>query len=179
MTSPLLHSFSSFSPSRFQTQLLALGAALAVLSASLPAHSAEAETITLTQTGCQFIEPEGADRHYTTGKKADCDAINAETGETRLEEATVMRLAPGDYVFRVTNRDVPYDLGFWLRSHDYDWKNPLHKITRTSVSGGGLSPGKTRDYEVGLEPGEYLFSCPLNTTPDYKLVVEGPEGMSQ
>nr|MBC8241291.1 hypothetical protein [Alphaproteobacteria bacterium] len=95
------------------------------------------------------------------------------------EEATVMRLAPGDYVFRGTNRDVPYGRGFWLRSHDYAWKNPLHKIPRTSVSGGGLSPGKTRDYEVGLEPGEYLFSCPLNTTPDYKLVVEGPEGMSQ
>ncbi len=49
----------------------------------------------------------------------------------------------------------------------------LHKLTKTSVSGGGLSPGKTRDYAVTLEPGEYVFSCPLNTTPDYRLVVKG------
>ena len=49
----------------------------------------------------------------------------------------------------------------------------IHKLTKTSVSGGGLSPGKTRDYAVTLEPGEYVFSCPLNTTPDYRLVVKG------
>ena len=24
-----------------------------------------------------------------------------------------------------------------------------------------------------LEPGEYLYSCPLNPTPDYRLVVKG------
>ena len=74
-------------------------------------------------------------------------------------------------MFRVTNRNVPYDLGFWLRSHDYDWRNPLHKLTKTSVSGGGLSPGKTQEYTVTLKPGKYIYSCPLNTTPDYPLVV--------
>jgi hypothetical protein len=25
---------------------------------------------------------------------------------------------------------------------------------------------------VTLEPGEYLYSCPLNTTPNYRLVVK-------
>jgi len=39
------------------------------------------------------------------------------------------------------------------------------------VSGGGLTTGTTKDYEVELEPGEYLYSCPLNPTPDYKLIV--------
>ncbi len=29
------------------------------------------------------------------------------------------------------------------------------------------------DYAVTLKAGEYLYSCPLNSTPDYKLVVEG------
>ena len=76
-------------------------------------------------------------------------------------------------LFRVTNKDVPYELGFWLRESDYDWLNPIHKLTKTSVSGGGLSLGTTQDYEVELKPGEYLYSCPLNTTPDYRLVVKG------
>jgi hypothetical protein len=66
---------------------------------------------------------------------------------------------------------VPYELGFWLREHDYNWKNPIHKLTKVSVSGGGLVTGATQDYEGELEPGEYLYSCPLNPTPDYKLVV--------
>ena len=46
---------------------------------------------------------------------------------------------------------------------------PLHKLTKTSVPGGGL--GQTQSCEVELEPGEYRYSCPLNTTPDYRLVV--------
>ena len=83
-----------------------------------------------------------------------------------------MTLEPGRYIFRVTNKDVPYELGFWLREEDYDWRNPVHKLTKISVSGGGLTEGATKDYEVELEPGEYLYSCPLNTTPDYRLIVE-------
>ena len=66
---------------------------------------------------------------------------------------------------------MPYELGFWLRSKDYDWRNPLHKLTKTNISGGGLSTGKTNEYEVTLKPGEYVYSCPLNPTPDYRLVV--------
>ncbi len=155
--------------------LLTLGAAL--LAAGLAGTGAgaveQATVIPLTQTGCQFLEPEGTDRGYKTTKKADCEAINAKTGADRIAKSKVIELKPGRYVFRVTNKNVPYDLGFWLRSKGYNFSNPLHKLTKTSVSGGGLSPGKTRDYAVTLEPGEYVFSCPLNTTPDYRLVVKG------
>ena len=41
----------------------------------------------------------------------------------------------------------------------------------SAAIGGGLTLGKTQDYEIVLKPGEYLYSCPLNTTPDYKLIV--------
>ncbi len=154
-----------------------IGAAVVGLAAAFasPATSAqEAKVIELTQIACQFLESEnGVDHGFTTGKKADCEAINGETGAQRLAEAKVIELEAGTYIFRVTNKDVPYELGFWLREHDYDWKNPLHQLTKTSVSGGGLAPGTTKDYEVELEPGEYLYSCPLNTTPDYRLVVKG------
>ena len=155
--------------------LSTLGAALLATGlAGAGAGAAEqAQVIQLTQTGCQFLEPEGTDHGYKTTKKADCDAINAKTGADRVAKSKVIELKPGRYVFRVTNRNVPYDLGFWLRSKGYNSANPLHRLTKTSVSGGGLSPGKTQDYAVTLKPGEYVFSCPLNTTPDYRLVVKG------
>ena len=168
------HTVSGGHPPVARRGLSALGAAL--LASGLAGAAAAAEhpqVIQLTQTGCQFLEPEGLDHGYKTTKKADCDAINAKTGADRVAKSKVIELKPGRYVFRVTNRNVPYDLGFWLRSKDYDWKNPLHKLTKTSVSGGGLSLGRTQDYAVTLKPGEYVFSCPLNTTPDYRLVVKG------
>ena len=137
------------------------------------ASAAQTDVITLTQIPCQFIESEnGIDRGYTTTKKADCDAINARTGARRVAESKPLVLKPGKYIFRVTNKDVPYDLGFWLRTKGYNWLNPVHKLTMTSVSGGGLAMGKTQDYEVDLKAGEYVYSCPLNTTPDYVLRVE-------
>ncbi|WP_259781237.1 hypothetical protein [Aestuariispira ectoiniformans] len=128
--------------------------------------------VTLTQTACQFIESEdGVDRGFKSTSKADCDAINAQSGEQRVNGSKPLVLKPGTYTFRVKNRDVPYELGFWLREADYDWRNPLHKLTKTSVSGGGLTTGTAKDYTVELKPGEYLYSCPLNTTPDYHLIV--------
>lgn len=145
-----------------------------ILSAALAAFSGPAlaaETIELTQVPCQFLDVE-ADHGFTTTKKADCDAINARTAEQRLQKAKVIELKPGDYVFRVTNKNVPYELGFWLREKGYDWRNPLHKLSKVSVSGGGLTTGSSRNYDVSLKPGEYVFSCPLNTTPDYRLVVK-------
>lgn len=132
-----------------------------------PVMAAEVQIIDLTQTPCQFLESEGnTDHKYESEKKADCEAINEKTAEQRLAEAEPFNLKAGDYVFRVTNKNVPYDLGFWLRGDGI-----INRATLPSVSGGGLSTGATRDYEVSLKPGEYIYSCPLNTTPDYKLVV--------
>ena len=66
---------------------------------------------------------------------------------------------------------MPYELDFWLLAVAYDWRNPVHKLTKTSGSGGGLLQGMTKDYKVTLKPYEYVYSCPLHTTPDYKLIV--------
>lgn len=157
-------------------KVLAGGAALGALTmlAAGEVRSADPQVIALTQTGCQFLESEnGVDHGFKTAQKADCEAINAETGEERLAQAKVLELEPGEYVFRVTNQNVPYELGFWLREADYQLGNPVHKLTKTSISGGGLGTGQTKDYAVELAPGEYLYSCPLNPTPDYRLVVKG------
>lgn len=142
-------------------------AAVGTFSASAQAAP---KVIELVQVPCQFLEVE-PDHGYVSTMKSDCEVINEKNGEKRVSEAKTITLKPGDYVFRVTNKNVPYELGFWLREKDYNWANPLHKLSKISVSGGGMQTGKTLDYAVTLKPGEYLYSCPLNTTPDYKLVV--------
>ena len=133
------------------------------------ATAAEGSVIELTQTACQFVESEnGVDHGYTTGKKADCEAINGDNGAERLANSKTITLKPGKHTFRVTNKNVPYELGFWLRGDGV-----LARATLPSVSGGGLVQGATKDYVIELTPGEYVYSCPLNPTLDYKLVVEG------
>ncbi len=134
---------------------------------SAPAMAAPS-VIELTQVPCQFLESEkGVDHGYKSTKQADCEAINAKTAEQRLAASKTIKLAPGEYIFRVTNKSVPYDLGFWLRGDGV-----VAFATLPSVSGGGLSMGKSRDYAITLKPGNYIYSCPLNPTPNYKLVVK-------
>jgi len=149
--------------------ILAGGAALALTVAAGAAMAGDApKVVELTQTGCQFVESEnGVDHGFKTTKKADCEAINEQTGEERLAKAKVLELEPGKYIFRVTNKNVPYELGFWLRGKG------VGRVTLPSVSGPGLKPGVTQDYAVELKPGDYYYSCPLNTTPDYSIKVKG------
>ncbi|MDV7341603.1 hypothetical protein RYZ26_18510 [Terasakiella sp. A23] len=153
--------------------MLRFAAFSAAVLFSVAAQAKDVPVIELTQTPCQFVESEnGTDHGYKSTKAEDCNTINAKTKADRLASAEPLTLAPGKYIFRVKNENVPYELGFWIRDHDYNWKNPIHKITKTSVSGGGLTTGVSKDYEVELKPGTYHYSCPLNPTPDYTLIVK-------
>lgn len=147
------------------TFFTAMGATVAPVTATAAAPT----VINLTQVACQFLESEdGVDHGYKSGRKEDCEAINARTGPARLAVAQPLVLKPGNYIFRVANKDVPYELGFWLRGAGL-----AGKVSLPSVSGGGLTTRKTQDYAVELKPGKYVYSCPLNTTPDYELIVTG------
>lgn len=134
------------------------------------AAAEDAKIVSLTQIGCQFLESENGINHGYSPKSADdCKKINAASGGDRLKAAKPLVLKPGKYVFRVTNKNVPYQLGFWLREKGYSSLTPW----KQSVSGGGLFKGKCRDYEITLKAGqEYVYSCPLNPTPDYRIVVK-------
>lgn len=143
------------------TALMAVGIKLAA-AAEIPT------IIDLTQVPCQFTESEdGIDHGFQSQRKADCEAINARSGDRRVSDSKILELKPGKYIFRVTNKSVPYELGFWLRGQGFG------RLTLPSVSGGGLTPGVTKDYVIELTEGDYYYSCPLNTTPDYQLVVSG------
>lgn len=132
----------------------------------MPWQSEAAEIVRLTQTHCQFIEAEGVDHHFRADSADACRAENERSAEARLKQAEPLHLPAGDYLFRISNRDVPYELGFWLRGAG------LGRLSLPSISGGGIAPGSKRDYAIRLEPGEYRYSCPLNPTPDYVLIVE-------
>lgn len=153
--------------------LLAAAGMIALAANPKIAMAANPTVVDLTQIGCQFVESEnGVDHGYKPQSAQDCIKINAETGKDRLAKAKVLKLKPGKYIFRVSNKNVPYDLGFWLRDADYQLGNPLHKVTKTSVSGGGLKTGTSKDYVVTLKAGtNYLYSCPLNPTPNYRIEV--------
>ena len=134
---------------------------------ALAADTAKPVIVELTQVPCQFLESEqGVNHGYRSTNIKDCETINAKTGAKRLATAKPLQLKAGKYIFRVTNKDVPYELGFWLHGDGI-----TGRVTLPSVSGGGLLTGTTQDYVIDLKPGEYLYSCPLNTTPDYRLVV--------
>lgn len=154
---------------KFRIKVLAATAALGALALSGAAHAVEPTVIELTQVGCQFIESENGVNHgFKTTQASDCETINERTGEERLKTAKVLRLKAGKYVFKVTNENVPYSLGFWVRGDGV-----LNRARLPSVSGGGLTVGTSRDYEIDLKPGEYVYSCPLNPTPNYMLIVSG------
>ena len=153
-------------PKTTRRAFMAVAATATLLTLGAGAQASEPTVIELTQTGCQFLEPEGTDHAYKTMSKADCVAINKESGEGRLAQVEPLVLKPGKYIFRVTNKNVPYDLGYYLRA-----ASTVQIPFKPKVSGGGLVMGATKDYEIELTEGEYVYSCPLNPTPDYPIVV--------
>jgi hypothetical protein len=146
--------------------LFPVSIAFLFLSVLLPAYvyGGEPVIIELTQTPCTIVEAEESPQEFVSKNSKDCIRINKETAGKR--SFNVLRLKPGKTIFRVTNKNVPYNLGFWVRGKG------VGRLTLPSVSGGGLKIGATKDYVVDLKPGEYLYSCPLNPTPDYPLIVE-------
>ncbi len=48
----------------------------------------------------------------------------------------------------------------------------MSRLRLPSVFGGGLMTGETQEAEIDLSPGAYVYTCPLNTTPDNRLIVK-------
>ncbi len=141
--------------------------AIALLTTCFTQSASARTLIELTQLPCQFLESEaGTDQGFSSASAEDCIQINNDTTESRLHTVEPLVLKPGKYRFRVTNHNVPYALGFWLRGAGL-----IGRATLPSVSGGGMTTGTTLDYDIELKPGSYLYSCPLNPTPDYPLIV--------
>ncbi len=140
----------------------------AAIAFSFIAPAAIAETdpqvIELTQTPCQFIESEKELLKSPPRSYNGCKKFNKKTASSR--PIIPLKLKPGKYIFRVANKNVGYDLGFWLRGKG------VSRAFLPSVSGGDIEIGESKDYKITLKKGKYVYSCPLNPTPDYPLIVE-------
>ena len=82
-------------------------------------------------------------------------------------QTTSLELAPGQYIFGVTNQDVDKGLGFLLTPKS-DSKAQVANSGLEQLVGSGET---SRSGVVTLEAGEYQYTCPLNPTPQYSLVV--------
>jgi len=84
-------------------------------------------------------------------------------------ETQKLSLKPGKYIFEVKNKNVDHEVGFYLRKKTADGKDaPL-----ANSDTGHIKKGETgKSGVVTLEPGEYLYSCPLNPTPHYVITVK-------
>ncbi len=80
---------------------------------------------------------------------------------------TELILSPGKYRFNITNADVQKEVGFYV--HELGNKQSLPN----SMPSGTIKKGETKSTGVvELKSGTYEYSCPLNPTPEYKIVVK-------
>lgn len=85
-------------------------------------------------------------------------------------EETTLTLAPGDYVFEVSNDDVDHAVGFVLVPKGATEQKDHIKAAylKKTIEEGETSTSSV----VTLTPGEYEYFCPLNPTPHYTLLVK-------
>ncbi|WP_340202923.1 cupredoxin domain-containing protein [Ascidiimonas sp. W6] len=88
-------------------------------------------------------------------------------GQFTQQEVT---LKAGTYIFEISNHNVDHKVGFVLAPKGKTSQKDHIKeayVTKTIDIGE-----KSSSQEVTLEKGEYVYFCPLNPTPQYRLRVE-------
>lgn len=85
---------------------------------------------------------------------------------------TELKLKPGTYSFEVTNKGIPHEVAFVLAPNKEDLQETdfiADAMLTKTILDGETAASKV---PVTLEKGEYVYFCPLNNTPKYKLIVE-------
>jgi len=93
--------------------------------------------------------------------------LSQTTGEFNIEGLT---LSAGTYVFEISNEDVDHAVGFVLAPKGKtDQANHIKEAyVQKTPEKGETSQSKV----VTLTPGEYVYFCPLNPTPQYTITVK-------
>ena len=104
-----------------------------------------------------------------TNSKATTVALEQTKGEFTQKTLT---LAEGDYIFEVANNNVGKDVGFVLIPKGADASDPKNHIKSAYVTQAVKNNTTESSNVTSLEKGEYVYFCPLNSTPQYTLIVE-------
>lgn len=88
-------------------------------------------------------------------------------------ETQELNLKPGKYQFRVVNKNVVKDLGFVIQNEADKNADVMKTAVENSFTTAYVKKGEA-GYTgiVELKAGSYVYSCPLNPTPHYKITVE-------
>lgn len=86
-------------------------------------------------------------------------------GEFSVHELT---LAPGTYQFEIVNNNTGIDVGFVVAPAS----KPDQHIKEAYVTEAVKNNTSQKTNLVNLTKGEYIYFCPLNKTPQYKLTVK-------
>lgn len=91
-------------------------------------------------------------------------------GEINVQE---LNLAPGKYQFKVLNSDVDHEVGFVIQAKKDAKGDVMKTFIPNSFTTETVKKG-THAYTgvVELAAGEYVYSCPLNPTPQYSITVK-------
>ena len=88
-------------------------------------------------------------------------------------EGKEIKLKSGSYQFEVANKGVDHEVAFFLQKES----DKGNKEFSTALANSGL-PKLLKNGEIAktgiveLTAGKYVYSCPLNPTPHYTIVVE-------
>lgn len=88
-------------------------------------------------------------------------------------EGEQLKLKPGTYQFEVSNKGIDHEVAFFLQKEaDKDSKEFSTALKNSGVA-KMVKDGETQKTGVvELTKGTYVYSCPLNPTPHYTIVVE-------
>lgn len=88
-------------------------------------------------------------------------------------ETQELHLTAGKYQFRVVNKNVDKDLGFVIQKEEDKNSDLMKTAIPTSFTTAYVKKGDVQYTGiVELKKGSYVYSCPLNPTPHYKLTVK-------
>ncbi len=88
-------------------------------------------------------------------------------GEFTIQSLT---LDEGTYIFEITNNRVDHEVGFVVAPEGKTDAN--HHIKEASVTKTAKNGDTSTSKEVMLKKGNYVYFCPLNPTPQYKITVK-------
>ena len=84
-----------------------------------------------------------------------------------------LTLKPGKYQFNVTNREVGHEVGFVIQEAVDRDGDVMKTAVENSFAQNMIAKGRTESTGiVELKAGEYVYSCPLNPTPKYSILVK-------
>jgi Cupredoxin-like domain len=88
-------------------------------------------------------------------------------------EGKEIKLKSGSYQFEVTNKGVDHEVAFFLQKESDKTNKEFSSALANSGLPKLLKNGETaKTGVVELTAGKYVYSCPLNPTPHYTIVVE-------